>query len=186
NISYDPSYQTLTLNEARIHKAGGRIVPIEPKNVQLRDLSTDYQVYDHDKQLIISFPNLEVGDVIEVKWTVRGKHPEFGENFFTRYNFGDDHYPCVSDEMWIRLPKDRPLKYAAIGGRLDPVIREQGDTRTYHWQVHNRREPPEDDSLPSKEDLRLQGAGSTLAPSEGARRGERTWGESCWGGRAEE
>src|SRR5712692_1724664 len=38
SISYDPSYEKLTLNEARVIKANGKIVPIEPKHVQLRDV----------------------------------------------------------------------------------------------------------------------------------------------------
>ena len=75
NIAYDPAYETLTLNTAVIHKADGHDAPIEPRDVQLRDVSTDYQVYDHEKQFIISFPNLEVGDTFEVKWTVRGRTP---------------------------------------------------------------------------------------------------------------
>ncbi|HJT77739.1 MAG TPA: DUF3857 domain-containing protein, partial [Gemmataceae bacterium] len=111
NISYDPSYQKLTLNTARIHKADGRAVEIAPRNVQLRDLGTDYQVYDQEKQLIISFPDLEVGDTIEVKWTVRGRNPEYQGQFFTRYNFGDDAYPVVRDELRVVLPRDRTSQY---------------------------------------------------------------------------
>ena len=105
NIVYTPSYQQLTLHEARVHKADGRTIDVEPRHAQLRDLTTDYQVYDRDKQLIISFPTLEVGDVIEVKWAVRGKNPEHQGQFFTRYTFGDDTYPVVRDEFRVRLPK---------------------------------------------------------------------------------
>src|SRR5262245_20379857 len=76
-VTYDPSYQKLTLNVARVHKRDGKVVPVLPKHVQLRDVSTDFQTYDHDKQLVISFPNLAVGDVLEVKWTTRGKNPEY-------------------------------------------------------------------------------------------------------------
>ncbi|HZY86395.1 MAG TPA: DUF3857 domain-containing protein, partial [Gemmataceae bacterium] len=64
NIVYDPSYQKLTLNTARIHKADGRAVEVRPAHLQLRDVATDYQVYDREKQLIISLPALEVGDVL--------------------------------------------------------------------------------------------------------------------------
>src|SRR4051812_15601978 len=60
HITYDPAYQKLTLNEALLHKADGRRVAVAPRHLQLRDVSTDYQVYDHEKQLIISFPDLEV------------------------------------------------------------------------------------------------------------------------------
>ncbi len=180
HISYNPAYEKLTLNDARIHKHGGGDVVIEPKHVQLRDLGTDYQVYQQDKQLIISFPNLEVGDVIEVKWTVRGKNPEHDGQFFTRYNFGDDTYPVVHDEMRVRLPKDRPLKYATVGGAVEPKIEEAGDTRTYHWQVLNRRQLPQDDNLPSKEELRLRLAVSTFANWEDVGRWKQRLRKDCW------
>ena len=126
NIAYDPAYQKLTLNEARVHKAGGAVVEVEPRHLQLRDVSTDYQVYDHEKQLIISFPSLEVGDVIEVKWTVRGNNPEHAGQFFTRYSFGDPTYPVVRR----RVPRppaagDRPFKYRH-GGRQDRPGRKEG------------------------------------------------------------
>src|SRR5262249_46548487 len=112
SITYDPSYQKLTLNEACIHKPDGRTLNVQPRHVQLRDVATDFQVYDHDKQLIISFPTLEVGDVIEVKWSVRGKHPEFGGQFFTRYSFGDLDFPVSLDVFRVRLPKSKPFHFA--------------------------------------------------------------------------
>jgi tetratricopeptide (TPR) repeat protein/transglutaminase-like putative cysteine protease len=162
NITYDPSFEKVTLNEARVLKADGRAVPIEPRHVQLRDQITDYLVYDRDKQLIISFPTLEVGDAIEVKWTVRGKNPEYRGHFFARYGFGDDRYPVVKDEMRVRLPKTRALKFSCVGGKVEPKVQEDGDWRTYLWQATNRRELPQDENLPSKEEYRLEVVCSTF------------------------
>ncbi len=162
NIAYDPSYQKLTLNEACIHKANGRKLAVQSRHVQLRDVATDFQVYDHEKQLIISFPTLEVGDVIEVKWSVRGKHPEHGGQFFTRYSFGDPTYPVALDLLSVRLPKNKPFHFATVGGRLDPQRGEAGDYRTYTWKAHNCPRPPQDDNLPSKETLFLSVACSTF------------------------
>ncbi len=125
-ITFNPSFETLTLNEARIHKKRGGIVQIEPRHVQLRDVGTDFQVYNPDKQFVISFPNLEVGDVYEVKWTVRGKNPEFGDNFFARYNFGDDRQPVVRDELHVVLPKDKPFHYATINGKVNLKVTDRG------------------------------------------------------------
>jgi tetratricopeptide (TPR) repeat protein/transglutaminase-like putative cysteine protease len=180
NITYDPSFQKLTLNTARIHKADGRVVEIEPRSVQLRDLATDYQVYDPEKQLIISFPDLEVGDTIEVKWTVRGRHPEYQGQFFTRYNFGDDTYPVVRDELRVMLPRDRTFKYAAVGGKLEPTVRDEGGLRSYTWAVSNRPQLPQDDNLPSKEDLRLEVACSTFASWEEVGRWKQRLRADCW------
>src|SRR5262249_8358877 len=101
SISYDPSFQKLVLNEARVLKKDGRVVPVQNRHLQLRDVATDFQVYDSEKQLVISFPNLEVGDCYEVKWTVRGKNPEFDGHFFSRYTFGDDAVPVAVDEVHV-------------------------------------------------------------------------------------
>jgi tetratricopeptide (TPR) repeat protein/transglutaminase-like putative cysteine protease len=180
NISYDPTYQKLILNEALLHKADGRTVPVDPRFAQLRDLGTDYQVYDHDKQLIISFPTLEVGDTIEVKWTVRGRNPEYQGNFFARYTFGDDNYPVVRDELRVRLPKGMPLKFAAVNGRLEPQVKDDGDTRSYLWAATNTHALPQDDNLPPKEELRLQVACSTFASWDEVAKWKQRLRADCW------
>src|SRR5205807_4258431 len=127
------AYQKLTLNQARVLKPNGTVVAIEPKHVQLRDLSTDYQIYDPDKQLIISFPNLQIGDVIEVKWTTRGKNPEFHGHHFTRYTFGDDRHPTMREELRVRLPKNKPLRFTSVNGSAVPAVQDDGDFRLYFW-----------------------------------------------------
>ncbi len=180
NIVYTPSYQKLTLHDARIHKPDGRTIDVEPRHAQLRDLITDYQVYDRDKQLIISFPTLEVGDVIEVKWSVRGKNPEHQGQFFTRYTFGDDTYPVVRDELRVRLPQGKAFKYAATGGKLEPKISDDGDERLYVWAATDRRQLPQDSDLPSKEELRLQVSVSTFASWDEVARWKQRLRADCW------
>ena len=139
-ITFDPTFEKLTLNEARIIKANGKIVPIEPKHVQLRDVATDFQVYDQDKQLVISFPNLEVGDAYEVKWTVRGKNREFAGDFFSRYTFGDDTQPVLRDEFRVRVPKNKTLKYATVNGKVDLEDHGCADgAKLYHWSATDNR-----------------------------------------------
>jgi tetratricopeptide (TPR) repeat protein/transglutaminase-like putative cysteine protease len=179
-ITYDPSYQKIVLHEARVLKADGRTVPVEPKHVQLRDQITDYLVYDQDKQLVISFPKLEVGDAIEVKWTARGKNPEFQGQFFSRYAFGDDHHPVVLDELRVRLPKKRELHYASIGGKVEPEIKDEENWRTYYWHVTNRRELPQDENLPPREELRLEVLCSTFASWDQVLQWKRKLRPDCW------
>jgi tetratricopeptide (TPR) repeat protein/transglutaminase-like putative cysteine protease len=180
SITYDPSFEKLTLHEARVLKADGRTVDVEPRHVQLRDQITDYLVYDRDKQVIVSFPKLEVGDVIEVKWTVRGKNPEYHGHFFTRYAFGDDRFPVALDEMRVRLPKDRLLKYASVGGKIEPKTEEEGTWRAYHWQAKNRRELPQDELPPPKEEMRLEVIASTFTSWEEVLQWKRKLGANCW------
>jgi tetratricopeptide (TPR) repeat protein/transglutaminase-like putative cysteine protease len=179
-ITFNPNYQKLVLNLARIHKKNGAVVPIEPRHVQLRDVATDYQVYESDKQLVISFPNLEVGDVYEVKWTVRGKNPEFGDQFFTRYTFGDDRYPTVREEMHVVIPRDKPFKFGIVNGKLEQSIKETETHRHYQWSVTNRPALPKEDDRPSLEDLRLQLAVSTFASWDEVGRWKQKLRQECW------
>src|SRR5262245_34614036 len=180
NITYDPSYQTLVLNEARILKADGKIVPIEARHIQVRDTSTDFQTYERNKQVVISFPNLEVGDCYEVKFTTRGKGPEFGDRFFTRVTFGDDQYPTVRDELRVRLPESMPLHHATVNGKVEQKISVDKGQRSGHWYVDNRRPPPKDVDRPSKETLQTQLVLSTFASWDEVGRWKDKVRAECW------
>jgi tetratricopeptide (TPR) repeat protein len=162
NLTYTPSHQKVTLHLARIHKHDGKIIDVQPRHVHLRDVGTDYQVYDPEKQLIISFPSLEVGDVIEVKWTVRGKNPEHAGQFFNRYSFGDTASPVLLDELRVRVPRDVTLKHATVHGKADPLVREEDGQRLYVWRNSHVPAPPKDDDLPSREELRTSVVLSTF------------------------
>src|SRR5208283_5319525 len=108
----------------------------------LRDVQTDYQVYDSSKELIISFPGLEVGDVIEVKWTTRGKNPEYAGQFFTRYQFGEDRVPIWMETFSVRVAQGKTLRYGLINPQLlpnpkmMPEITDDQGAKTYIWRVN--------------------------------------------------
>jgi tetratricopeptide (TPR) repeat protein len=180
NIYFDPDYQKLVLNEARVLKANGTIVAIQPKHVQLRDVATDYQIYDPDKQLVISFPNLEVGDVYEVKWTVRGRNPEFAGKFFTRYTFGDDTYPVVQDELHVLTSTTQVFPHTTLGGAIDLRVGTHQGRKHYCWKVANRPELSREDDRPSKEEQRLQVACSTFATWDEVAEWKQKLRADCW------
>jgi len=180
SIYYDPSYQKLTLNEARVLKKNGTIVQVEPRHVHLRDASTDFQVYDSDKQLVISFPSLEVGDAYEVKWTVRGRNREFEGEFFTRYNFGDQRIPIVLDELHVSLPRGKPFHHACVNGTLEPTRRDEKGRKHFHWHVKERWPTAAEEDRPSRELLKLQVICSTFRNWEAVAAWKEKLRKDCW------
>jgi transglutaminase-like putative cysteine protease/tetratricopeptide (TPR) repeat protein len=172
-ITFSPSYETVTLHEARVHKARGGVEPVSPRHVHLRDVNTDHQIYELSKQLVISFPGLEVGDVIEVHWTTRGKHPEFRGQFFNRYSFGNEKYPVARDEWTVRVPKGRALRYAGVNADVPLQVTDEGDERVYHWSMANRPVPPQGDRLSPLDERLPQVACSTFASWDDVYRWER-------------
>lgn len=180
NIVYTPSYQKLTLNEARVHKPDGKIVRVLPRHVHLRDVGTDFQSYDPEKQLIITFPSLEVGDTIEVKWTVRGKNPEHAGQFFNRYALGDLSYPIALDEYRVRLAKGLTLKHAVVNAALAPAITDDNGEKLYVWKQANLPRGPRDEAAPSKEELRPTVVVSTFASWDEVGKWKHKLREACW------
>jgi transglutaminase-like putative cysteine protease/tetratricopeptide (TPR) repeat protein len=184
-LSFTPAHQKATLHVARIHKPGGKVVDVEPRHVHLRDVGTDYQSYDTDKQLIVSFPGLEVGDVLEAKWTVRGKNPEHGGQFFHRYSFGDTQYPIVLDDLRILTPKGKTLKHSFREGILGVKVAATekalpGGGTYYRWQARNCPRPPQDENLPSREEVRPVVMSSTFASWDEVGKWKARIREACW------
>ncbi len=186
SIVYAPAYEKVTLHIARVHKPNGQIVEVEPKHVQLRDTGTDFLVYDTDKQVIISMPAVDVNDVIEVKWTTRGKHPEYGDYFFQRYYFGDDRYPIVADHLTLVMPEKKKLIYAPINPDREkketfiPQVTAGKQGVLYEWKVNNRPQITQYDRSPSRELNRPGIALTTMTDWEQVAQWKKKTRVNCW------
>lgn len=179
-VVFHPNYEKLTLNRACIHKQDGRTVKIEPRHVHLRDSSTDFETYNPTKTLVISFPGLEVGDVIDVKWTTRGKSPEQQGKFYYRYQFGAVGYPIVQDEFIVRIPKGTPFHHATVNGTLRPKIHQSKKQIAYRWIAKNIDRLPRDPDRPSNEEFRLQVCCSTFKDWKEVAQWKAKLRQHCW------
>jgi tetratricopeptide (TPR) repeat protein len=172
-ITFCPSYEKVTLHEARVHKAKGGVEVVTPRHVRLRDVNTDHQIYDPSKELVISFPGLEVGDVMEIHWTTLGKPPEYQGQFFYRYSFGHDKYPVARDEWTIRIPKNKTLRFAVVNGNVPQTVREEGDERVYHFAGRNFSPQPQADRLPPADERQVYALAGTFDTWQDVFRWER-------------
>jgi transglutaminase-like putative cysteine protease len=84
------------------------------------------------------------------------------------------------DEVHVQLPKALPLRFAVTGGKLDPIISDRGDWRTYHWRAVNRSQLPLDENQPSKEELRLQLSVATFGSWSDVLQWEMAIHNRCW------
>ncbi len=179
-IQYDPSYQKLTLNVARIFKTDGTSLNVEPRHLKLRDIGTDYQVYNHDKELVVSFPNLAVGDVYEVKWTTRGKDPENFGHFYRRYGFGYDLYPIAREELRVLLPAKTKLNFAYREDDIEHTFRVIGSNRFHQWSVIDNKPLANDTDAPPREMLRKEVLCSTFSDWKQVADWKKRLRADCW------
>jgi hypothetical protein len=145
---FDASCEQATLNEARIHKPDGRTIEVAPEDVHLRDENTDYFQFDEFKNIIVSFSQLAVGDVVEVKYTRVLTDPQFTNQYFSSFLFFHEEFPIHLSELVVCLPSEKTLQHKTWGADVAPQIAARDGVRTYRWRLENVAPLPLEDDLP--------------------------------------
>lgn len=153
-IKFLPSSQTLVLHTACLHTSNGTQIALLPHQAHVRDANTDFKVYDQAQQLVLSFPARTPGDVIEIQYSVIDANPQAGGQMFDMYLFGHQNFPVGSEELVLRLPADRTLRYAMRGLEQEPEIERMAGELVYRWRLHG--------TLPADEEERMPPASSLL------------------------
>ncbi len=82
-LNFDPSYQTITLHQLRVHRRGKVIDKLTKQEIRLlqREEGLERQLYDGTMSAIAVIEDLRVGDILEYAYTREGRNPVFGENY---------------------------------------------------------------------------------------------------------
>ncbi|MEQ8791971.1 MAG: DUF3857 domain-containing protein [Pirellulaceae bacterium] len=147
-LLFDASCEQVELNVARIHKPDGAVVEVPPEDVHIRDENTDFYEFDSYKNVIVSFSQLAVGDVVEVKYTRQLRDPQFARHYFDSYRFYDEMHPVHRSELVVRLPAGATLTYDACGEAPQPTNETNAEAATYRWRMENVAPHPVRDDLP--------------------------------------
>lgn len=81
NRSFDPSYQNFAVHYINIYRDGRKINQMQMGKFEVmrRETSMDRLIYDGSLTAIFQIQDLQVGDVLEYAWTVKGTNPVFGD-----------------------------------------------------------------------------------------------------------
>jgi hypothetical protein len=120
DIVFDPSYETCVLHHAFVVGGNGQRRELESRHCQVRDMVTDYAVYQNDKQAILSFPGLQVGDTVVVQWSTTGKNPEYQGQCFGRFSLGMVGYPTLEEVVRLGVPAGKNFRARVKGIALEP------------------------------------------------------------------
>lgn len=152
-ISYRSGLEEVEVLDAYTLKPDGRRIAVGEAGVQLQEgeLATGYEISQADqRKLMITFPQLEVGDAAVYRYRLTGKATIFPGQFFTSHvysrNIGWDEVTLSID-----VPAAMPLQAEAV--RMDVLpVQEQEGRRIYRWRARNlpvvHREPASVDLFP--------------------------------------
>ncbi len=152
SISFDPSYQTLTLHHLRLVRGDTAIDKLDLSRVQIlqqeRDL--DRQLYNGDRSALVILEDVRIGDVIDLAYTLRGRNPVFEGHFIDGTGLGWA-LPVQEFRYRIVAPQGHRLK-SRIHGEADPVIDRRDLSSTEEelsWRAVNLPLVQSEDQVPA-------------------------------------
>ena len=142
---FNSFYSDITIRVAEIIKADGRVIPVDLERNVKTMIDTDQMgsnIYDPaQKILLLSFPDLEIGDITRcaiVRRTFKTRVP----NMWADYNLFQYTSPIKRYTYAVSAPKELPLRHVCLRDQVGETVRKSekplADGRTLHvWDVQD-------------------------------------------------
>ncbi len=139
-LSYDSSYQYLTIDLARVIKPDGTVIGASGKDIQEATPWTDTPFYGNFKVIIISMPGITVGSVLEYQVTIEDipasklfEPREIGSGFrLSSVN------PVHKARIEVSVPADREFNIIFKNSEpFDPEVILNGEIKNYIWRLND-------------------------------------------------
>ncbi len=147
-IRYSPERQEVKILKARVFKPDGRVSERYSDNDH--SVNKAYQIYFDYRVRVVTFPDLEPGDVVELQYRI---DDIAAENLFSDY-FGtldllQGRYPIRERQFVILIPKKKPLYHNTPKLSLEPqtTYLDNGDLE-YRWKAENVAKIPSEPKSP--------------------------------------
>lgn len=150
SFSFDPSYQSLSLNRILIHRSGQTMNRLIRSEVELirNEKNADYFIYDGSWSAFIILKDVRVGDVIEYEYTIAGQNPVFKDRIYSYISLGfASQVERIYQQMLV--PSGSNLVVKQVCGGQKPVATSQGKAQSLVWDLKNQSAIYADANIPS-------------------------------------
>lgn len=135
-IRFDPSYQTLILHSVVIRRGTQIFSKLNANTVRVlqREKSLEYLVFDGTKTANLFLDGVQVGDVIEYAYTLRGSNPVFDGQHYGRF---DLQWGVPVQRVYARLlTKPQRSPYIKLHNTTQMPVRRMMDGMQEHvWDL---------------------------------------------------
>ena len=150
SINFDPSYQKISLHSVVVRRGDMIIDKLKTNKFEIlrREENMDRLIYDKSLDGILNLYDIQVGDIIEYDYTVRGYNPVFEGKFFQTF-YLNYSIPVGKIYASITCNKSRQLFFKMFNHGIAPLESERGSQRHYIWEVSKVPALLSEDRLPS-------------------------------------
>ena len=135
-VSFDPSYQRLTINQLIIRR-GGKIIdklPAVKISVIQREKDLEQQIYDGTLTANINVDDVRVGDIVESAYTLEGENPIFSKRF-SAVLYAQGTAPVREFSMRLLWQKrEQPKRIRLFNSKVKPTVKQVADGVEYVYR----------------------------------------------------
>ncbi len=148
-INYDPSYQKLIFHKLLVHRNGNRINKLRKKDFKIIQSETDIErkIYSGGYSAGIFLEDIQIGDIIEYAYTVKGYNSVFNGNYFSTYNL-EYGTPISKLFLRVRYPESRKINYKLVKTEHEPKKTINGNQVDLTWELDNVAEVVSNTDVP--------------------------------------
>jgi tetratricopeptide (TPR) repeat protein len=145
-FGYNAASERIDIEFVRVRKADGSVMTAPEDSIQ--DLTSPVEriapVYTDFRQKHVTVPSLRPGETVEFR-SITTVHTALARGqFWTEYDFRKQGI-VLDEQLEIDVPADRKITLKTLPG-ADPVTKESGGRRIYHWTSSNRKVDPEENA----------------------------------------
>jgi len=139
-IDYDSTDEKVELEYARIIRPDGAVIPVGTRHI--RDVSKylNFPLYSNAKAMIISFPEVSQGAILEYKLKIHRTELINKKDFVIPYTVQDTE-PVIYARLSVDIPQGRPLHYKILNAQyntynagFEPKIYAKETSTEYIWE----------------------------------------------------
>lgn len=150
NVNFDPAFQSICFHTLVV-KRGDRIIDKLPKarfETLRREQNLDRLIYDKSLDAILNLDDIQVGDIVEYSYSLRGYNPVFNNKFSKTVYF---NYSDPTARLFTRIvtSTSRPLWIKVYNDATKPDEKITGNKIIYTWSLENIPALASDDKTPS-------------------------------------
>ncbi|MBN1693769.1 DUF3857 domain-containing protein [candidate division WOR-3 bacterium] len=150
---FDQEREKMKIDMARVIKVDGRIIPLDMSKVTITKPKAEGMFFDKDKVIAFSIPDVEVGDIIEYKYTEEIFNPWDKKIFTLGWFFGGSE-PVIESSVEIIVPSNSYFNFTIKNGTGVSINSTSTDsTKEYLFKKDITLPPVEEPLMPVTEEL---------------------------------
>nr|WP_294942408.1 DUF3857 domain-containing protein [uncultured Mucilaginibacter sp.] len=150
SISFDPSYETLSVHDITVWRNGKPTSRLSPKSFKViadeKDLSRF--IYQGSFSALCILDDIRKGDRIEYAFTITGRNPIFGNKYTDElYLQGGTPYAQLYKALFVS--PERKLHFKLFNQATAGAVSDKNGLKCYEWNMLQTTVPPYADNQPA-------------------------------------